>query len=126
MNKLYLLAALFASTFAADTEECGADFSEVEDAGDDDYHYTFTFDMDAATDTYNDDDDDGTTAAVAYSICYQDFVYDFVVDTPTVVPAGVAAEDTVSEFELWAIAADGDDESDVDFSGAEIDDLTII
>ena len=113
MNKLYLLAALFASVFA-DPTECDSTYEELED---DDFLYMFTLDLSFDDSTeYNDDADDGTTADVAYDVCYMDFITNFIVDSVEVLDAdGADGTDTEDDLYLYGYLSESDDDSDITF-----------
>lgn len=116
MNKIYLLAALAAfayGTYTADedADECGADMTEAEDG---DYAYTFEYTQDAVTHDLTDDDTDNA----ATSVCYQDFIYDFVISDFEI--DGETVADVDFEPVFYGYAADGADEDDVDFESVTL------
>jgi len=126
MNKLYLLAALAASTFAAvtteDADECSLDMTEEEDG---DYAYSWITEISIATLSSWDETVDSTNAG---ALCYYDFIYNFSVDDVSCADADSACTyvpDDGVDFGVYGYAADGSDEDDVDFESLEVSEATI-
>jgi hypothetical protein len=100
MNKLYLLSALVAATYAATSDDDACMTSDDFLTSDGDYAYTFSFTEAKSA--------DGTTP----TICYYNFVYDFGGITPV---ATSNSDDVSTEFDMFAIAATGKKAKNVAF-----------
>lgn len=118
MNKLYVLAALTAYTYATATDatECDLTFEANTDTTTYDYAYSWSGSLEAMQDILisTDSDNDG-------SICYYEYQYDFVIETATVVDAttGDAVDSTDADYDadyyFYAVDATGTSEDDPGF-----------
>jgi len=103
----HVLAADDDVTYTVD--ECKVTETAEDDA---DYAYTWTADIDPAT-------DDSTWMG-----CYHDFIYDFTIDDSTLTaPDDGTASDTDADIYYYAEPADGTDEDDVSFTELSDDDV---
>lgn len=118
MNKLYLLAALAACAYAAQTEDdadsCSVEWEELED---EDYAYGFTVTVEPDTETQL-----GDTDADLGTVCMHDYVFSFEIDTvePVNADGDDATDDVDDDAFIYALDYSDEDTPEDTLTMAEV------